>query len=237
MWKALMNSNSRNSPVVVLLLTILGFFLLTQPNCRASSIPLYSFNGSEHGFPSGNLTPGSDGNLYGATNGSIYKVTPAGVLSVLSTAVGNIHFANDGVQAPLILGRDGKVYGTTHTGIFAIAADGILTTVCTFSAPVGTQLGFTQGSDGNFYLAALDSIAGVILKITPDGLVTALHHFAGPPYPEGLGPTALIFGGDGNLYGTTYEGGTVSWAGTVFKLSTDGTFTTLYNFVPSNCSG
>jgi uncharacterized repeat protein (TIGR03803 family) len=44
-------------------------------------------------------------------------------------------------------------------------------------------------------------------------------------YPE----AALVQGRDGNLYGTTYEGGLYGW-GTVFRLTPTGKLTTLYNF-------
>jgi uncharacterized repeat protein (TIGR03803 family) len=47
---------------------------------------------------------------------------------------------------------------------------------------------------------------------------------------NGAGPTGvLVQGTDGNLYGTTYEGG-VNDLGTVFKVESSGTQTTLYNF-------
>lgn len=44
----------------------------------------------------------------------------------------------------------------------------------------------------------------------------------------------LIFGKDGFLYGTTGFGGTPLSFGTIFKLSTDGDLTTLYNFQGTN---
>ena len=59
---------------------------------------------------------------------------------------------------------------------------------------------------------------------------TDLHDFdcavegCGPQYPA-----ILAQGRDGNLYGTTSEGGTHSM-GTVFKMTPTGTMTTIYNF-------
>src|SRR5215472_1465145 len=64
------------------------------------------------------------------------------------------------------------------------------------------------------------------------GSDTILHRFAGP---DGYGPGAtLIEGTDGNLYGTTEQGGTVD-RGTVFQLSQDESgaytvFTSLHTF-------
>src|SRR5258708_4929731 len=58
---------------------------------------------------------------------------------------------------------------------------------------------------------------------------TTLHSFDGT---DGAGPYAgLIQATDGNLYGTTYQGG-VSGAGTVFQITTGGTLA-----IPSSFSG
>ncbi len=61
-----------------------------------------------------------------------------------------------------------------------------------------------------------------------------LHNF---DYTGGAEPmAALLQGTDGNLYGTTYEGGANGYTGTVFKITIGGTLTTLYSFCSqSNC--
>ena len=41
---------------------------------------------------------------------------------------------------------------------------------------------------------------------------------------------ALAQGTDGNFYGTTHEGGNYGIWGTVFKITTNGTLTTLISF-------
>jgi uncharacterized repeat protein (TIGR03803 family) len=49
--------------------------------------------------------------------------------------------------------------------------------------------------------------------------------------------SGLLPGSDGNLYGTTYNGGNSSSAGTIFKISKGGTLTTLYSFCSQpNCT-
>ncbi len=56
---------------------------------------------------------------------------------------------------------------------------------------------------------------------------------------DGAGPKygALVQGRDGNLYGTTSGGTTNSTAGTVFKMTPDGTLTTIYYFCSQpNCA-
>jgi uncharacterized repeat protein (TIGR03803 family) len=74
-------------------------------------------------------------------------------------------------------------------------------------------------------------------------ITAPLYSFTGPngdlPYGQ------LIQATDGNLYGTTYEAGagpcsigtTEVGCGTVFKISTDGTFSSLYSFCSQpNCA-
>ena len=47
----------------------------------------------------------------------------------------------------------------------------------------------------------------------------------------------MVLATDGNLYGTTYGGGASLQWGTVFKLASDGTLTTLYSFcTEANCA-
>jgi uncharacterized repeat protein (TIGR03803 family) len=57
--------------------------------------------------------------------------------------------------------------------------------------------------------------------------LTTLASFTGT---NGKGPQSLVQGTDGNFYGVTYSGGANNNAGTVFKITSSGTLTTLYNF-------
>lgn len=69
--------------------------------------------------------------------------------------------------------------------------------------------------------------------MTPGGTLTTLHSFN---LSDGSVPDSLIQAGDGNLYGTTEEGGTYG-QGTVFKLTLGGALTTLYNFSSTSRTG
>jgi uncharacterized repeat protein (TIGR03803 family) len=92
-----------------------------------------------------------------------------------------------------------------------------------------------QGSDGNFYGTTYfgGSVGyGTVFKITTDGNLTTLVSFNSAA--NGANPRAgLVQGSDGNFYGTTQYGGS-SEAGTVFKMTPDGTLTTLVNFNNTN---
>jgi len=74
---------------------------------------------------------------------------------------------------------------------------------------------------------------GVVFKLAPDGTEAVLHRFCSQSgCADGEHPHAgLVLDTAGNLYGTTYYGGSnVYNGGVVFKLAADGTETVLYNF-------
>ena len=88
-----------------------------------------------------------------------------------------------------------------------------------------------QGRDGNLYSTAPagGTCCGAVFQITPAGKLKNIHNFNGSnddgAFPQG----GVTLGTDGNFYGTTYEGGSVT-AGAVFKVTSSGTYTTLYSF-------
>src|SRR5579864_8993645 len=69
-----------------------------------------------------------------------------------------------------------------------------------------------------------------------DGRIRAeLHNAVQFRWKQGELPSPLSQGLDGNLYGTTAEGG-AHQGGTFFKITPDGTLTTLHNFCSqTNC--
>jgi uncharacterized repeat protein (TIGR03803 family) len=118
-------------------------------------------------------------------------------------------------------------------------------TVNTIAIATDDYNGLMQASDGNIYTSTnglgqcadnSDNNCAAIYRITPGGTISVLHQFQESnaavstfANADGLAPTALIEGADGNLYGTCAYGGPAG-NGTIFKLSLDGTFTLLYSF-------
>ena len=217
---------------------------------------LYSFcsqaNCADGEYPLGRLVQGTDGNFYGTTfqqgaagGGTVYKLTPSGALTTLHSFAGY----SDGAQpyAGLIQATDGNFYGvTTIDGgvgqdvgtVFKITSGGTFTSLHAFAgypADGGNPWPpLLQASDGNFYGTTYEGGApnvGIVFKITAAGSLTIVHTFCTQSgCPDGANPQAgLVQGSDGNLYGTAVGGGT-NGEGTVFKITTSGTLTTLHSF-------
>jgi uncharacterized repeat protein (TIGR03803 family) len=134
--------------------------------------------------------------------------------------------------------KKGNLYGTTGGGgangqgtIFRLSTDGTETTLYSFAAGDQTLGGVTRDKAGNFYGTTFQGGAngyGSVFKLAPNGTETMLYSFTNGS--DGRWPYAgVILDEAGNLYGTTYEGGTGSY-GTVFKLAPDGTETVLHAF-------
>jgi uncharacterized repeat protein (TIGR03803 family) len=165
--------------------------------------------------------------------------------------------------AALVQATLGDLYGTTAYGgptkcatnssyvgcgtIFRISPTRELTTLYNFCTQNGCPDGqfpfggLVQATDGNFYGTTFGggaNGAGTVFKITPGGMLTTLHSFAGYPTDGGNPLAALVQATDGNFYGTTpyggaseaFCGGFGTGCGTVFKITPGGTLTTLHSF-------
>ena len=152
--------------------------------------------------------------------------------------------------ASLTLGLDGNFYGTTSAGgtygsVFRVTTNGNLTTLATSFFTTGDDIlaGVTFGPDGNLYGAAElggSTADGTLFRVTTNGSFTMLVDFNyedGANLGYGAYPvSSLTLGPDGNFYGTT-EGGGTSGKGTLFKVTTNGSLTTLVYFSGANGTG
>jgi uncharacterized repeat protein (TIGR03803 family) len=203
-------------------------------------------------FPEAGVVQGSDGNFYGTAyaggsnfDGTVFKMTPAGVVTNLHTFTGRPDGSTPFSQ--LIQGADGFFYGTTSAGgargygsVFKIDTTGDLTIVYSFTNGLDGSdpyAGVFQGSDGNFYgtteyggsTNCFGEGCGVVYKVTSAGTLTSLHQF-GSTTEDGENPIGgIVEGYDGNYYGATFDGGT-NGQGTVYRITSAGVLTNLYQF-------
>jgi uncharacterized repeat protein (TIGR03803 family) len=190
------------------------------------------------------LIQASDGNLYGTTlsggtqgHGTVFKITKGGTFSTLYSFCAQSGCADgEFPQTGLVQASNGNLYGTTILGgaygsgtIFELTLSGALTTLysaCSQTGcPDGNYLyaGLIQARDGNLYGIMQVGGAhnsGTIFKITLSGTLTTLYSFCSQPAcADGQYPAAgLVQATNGNLYGTTADGG-VHGDGTVFSIA------------------
>jgi uncharacterized repeat protein (TIGR03803 family) len=203
------------------------------------------------------LIEGSNGALYGLTSvssgfgyalgGGLFKINKDGT----GYAAFNLPTSGLGISGSqgqqLLEGPDGALYGTieqydfssNQTILFRINKDGTESRVLrsfseVASAELDNAVSLVNGSDGALYgsVKGVQSFPtsdnGTIFKLNPDGSgYTELHRFNGM---DGGSPNNLMLQADGQIVGTTSQGGQAGY-GTAFKLNRDGGgFTVLYHF-------
>jgi uncharacterized repeat protein (TIGR03803 family) len=198
---------------------------------------LYSFAGGSDGQDPDAALINVNGKLYGTTsgggkygNGTVFSVTTSGSEKVLhSFAFHEGRFPEAGLT-----NLNGKLYGTTiaggHSGgvVFSITTTGTEKVLHQFAGgsdgaqPMaelvnvdGTLYGTTELGGG---AGCGSSGCGTVFSITPSGVETVLHSFAGESAGDGAYPQAKLVDLNGTIYGTTAGGGTYGY-GTVFSLT------------------
>jgi uncharacterized repeat protein (TIGR03803 family) len=205
---------------------------------------LFSFT-----YPSGigptSVVRGADGTLYGTTQdggpkgaGTVFKSDVSGHLETLYA------FAGPDGSAPtsLTYGSDGKLYGRTLSGgneddgtLFRLATSGEFAVLVHFNEPrEGAGPALLQTSDGTLY-GADQAGSGHIFRVAASNELETIYTFPGLQTRDGANPSGLVDAGNGLFYGTTLGayGPLIPpnySSGTIFRVGTDGTFTTLYSF-------
>lgn len=238
------------------ILTILYTFCPLQHDCADGANPdgglILALDGNFYGTTSG-------GGLY--NRGTIFRISSSGMLTTLHSFCAQPNCA-DGSEpvGALTQALDGNIYGTTPYGgtgspgcngvscgtIFRITPFGVFAMIHSFNCLTdGCQSfgGLIQAADGYLYGTASGGGTGnigggTVFRVSTSGKLMTLYNFCGQTNcADGAEPTAgVVQGIDGNFYGTIYWGGSND-RGTAFKLTAQGTLTTLYSFCEeSHCA-
>jgi uncharacterized repeat protein (TIGR03803 family) len=219
---------------------------------------LHSFGkGKDGNYPGCVLVSDSKGNLYGTTEGggtygagTVFKLTPAGKEVKLHNFTG----LDGEVPVPsLVLDAKGNLFGATIDGgaygegtVFKLTRAGKYTILYSFCQLQNCadgrtpESGVVQDSSGNLFGTTAQGGTygqGTVYEITNNGQEVVLHNFGNPGSNDGRWPFAgLVLDSVGNLYGTTYIGGTND-AGSIFKVDATGNETVLHSFCAQpNCT-
>jgi len=207
---------------------------------------LHRFGGAPDGAnPEKGLIADAAGNLYGTTfvggvynYGTIYKLSPNGEEKVLHSFAGPPNGAYP--WGTLHRNATGDLFGTGLAGgtstlcspgcgtIFKLSKGGKESTLHSFSGqadgdqPYGNLV---SNKAGDFFGTTFGGGnpacnggggCGTVFELSTAGRFTTLHRFAGA---DGANPyDGLVLDGAGNLYGTTFFGGSDNY-GVVFKLT------------------
>ena len=79
------------------------------------------------------------------------------------------------------------------------------------------------------------AFATTVLNLQAGVTLANVHSFG--VFTNGEDPSGLVQGSDGSFYGTTSEAGGTNNAGTVFRISASGVFTSLYSFTGGKDGG
>jgi len=230
----------------------------SQSRCPDGSRPLGGLVQATNGDFYGITQQGGANCVLGDGCGTIFKITPSGTLTTLYSFCSQGGLCPDGSYPArgLVQATNGDLYGTTANGganldgtVFKITPTGTLTTLYSFCSQSGCTDGaypyggLVQATNGDLYGTTAGrgaaSYGGTVFKITPSGTLTTLYSFCSQSgCTDGSDPMGgLVQAADGDLYGTTKQGGAndncagrLPGCGTIFKITPTGTLTTLYSF-------
>jgi uncharacterized repeat protein (TIGR03803 family) len=145
------------------------------------------------------------------------------------------------VEAWSFLNRVVAAAALASCGLAVSAHAQTFTTLASFDRTNGNEPASSviQGLNGNLYGATLGggNGYGTIYELPTNHRLTTLYDFCSVDLcADGIEPTALILGSEGDFYGVTGEGGDIG-VGTVFRLTADGEFTRLFSLSAASNSG
>jgi uncharacterized repeat protein (TIGR03803 family) len=189
--------------------------------------------------------------------GTVFSITTSGTENLLHSFDGH---PDGALPTGDLIHVKSALYGTTDFGgkqhhgygngtVFSITPEGTEKVLYRFGAgndgrkPTSGLIEFKGklygttiigGTYGSTYSCRYSGYCGTVFSITLGGRETVLHNFGSGA--DGAGPHASLLVLNGNLYGTTYAGGTYG-KGTVFTITPGGAERVLYSFSGANDGG
>ena len=217
---------------------------------------LYSFNGIDGAAPVGGATLDANGDIFGTTDGggADGHGTVFEILAGSTTATTLYSFTDAGTDganphAGVTLDAKGDIFGTTMYGggnndgtVFEIkAGTTTATTLCSFTGTNGTipYAGVTLDAKGDIFGTTLEGGTdgeGTVFEILAGTTtVTTLYSFTDTG-TDGATPYAgVTLDAEGDIFGTTEDGGSDDDDGTLFEIKAGSTTaTTLHSFTGRN---
>jgi len=239
-----------------------GFGVVYKMDAAGHETVLHSFAGGADGMqPFAGVILDAIGNLYGTTAyggpanaGVVYKLDATGQETVLYSFTGGTDGANP--MEGLTLDASGGLYGTTYYGgeanvgvVYKVDPAGSETVLYSFTGGMdgaNPSSPVVLDAEGNVYgttlyggitNSAFPNGCGVLYEVAATGHESTLYTFKGPAngMNDGASPSGdLVLDAAGNLYGTTYTGGTYyNYRGMVYKVDPAGQETVLHSFTGS----
>jgi uncharacterized repeat protein (TIGR03803 family) len=247
----------RSYVLVIASFVFMGALPTIVPTAHGQTLTtIYSFKGPpDGGIPIAGLVRDAFGNLYGTTGsggskhcypgcGTVFMIDRHGKETLLHTFV---YQDGAGADGDLLADKFGRLYGTTEVSadgwgfVFMLDRTGRFRQIHEFLGnpqdgsyaegelvrdPLGNLYGAT--TLGGMFGFCNSYGCGTIFKIDVTGNETVLYNFTGGA--DGGEPFGgVVADAAGNLYGTTYFGGTLNF-GAVFKVDSYGNETVLHSF-------
>jgi len=214
---------------------------------------LHRFTGGADGaFPQAGLVMDASGALYGTAleggsvgGGVVFKLVGKKE-TVLHSFTGGKD--GDGPASGLLLDATGNLYGTDVAGgdtdcgcgvVFKLSGKHLSVLHSFKGTPDGAKpvAGVIMDSAGNLYGTTIDGgiqgNLGTVFEVTPANKESVLYRFR--QEQNGFSPVGLVRDAQGNLYGTTAEGGLYGY-GVVYEITAAGKEKILHAFCSGDCS-
>jgi uncharacterized repeat protein (TIGR03803 family) len=214
---------------------------------------LYSFKGVETGEYPQSILLDVNGEMYGTTSGgpsasygTVFKIDTSGQFKTLYRFKGGTDGSTPVAGLTLL---NGMLYGTTESGgasgvgtVFELSSSGRERVLYSFkgSPDASNPTAGLTALNGSLYGTTFEGGSGgagfgTVFEVSTSGTERVIYSFL-PNGTDGENPQGGVIAVNGELYGTTYWGGTSGY-GSVFKVSRSGKESVMYSFLNNGTDG